>query len=527
MSAVAACGPEGFDLETETSESGLSSVVMASSCVASPELSIDGLRWTSATPDGENQAVLCPGISEFGMNYANYRCRHFPSGVEFLAWERVRFEDWGTQVRFRHQSLPGRSGSRQSTVVFASADGVRWRHLTTVTAPEIEATTSITIAPTDRQLILGRAVGSARVSDGGPTLEWHSVGIPARGELSVGVAHSCAVVDSTRRAMCWGHNQWGQLGDGTTDRRLTPTLVEDVRDIRADRIALSTQATFSCAIAGGGVMCWGDDYGVPTMIGGTNGAVAVSVGSFSACAILGTGHVRCWGSNYHGELGRSGADQADYFQAAPPINEVSGAVQVSVGWSHICVLESGGAVKCWGSNLHGELGSGSPSGDMVTPVTVSGLSNARAISAGQLYSCAVTRTGAVKCWGDNTHGQLGNGGMNNAATPVSVSNVSDAVTVSAGSYSACVTRSGGGARCWGLNQYGQLGNGQTAPETSPQRTPVDVMSVSDLISISVGGGHACAISAAGVIKCWGNNEYGALGDGTTNASAVPVLVQMP
>jgi alpha-tubulin suppressor-like RCC1 family protein len=189
-------------------------------------------------------------------------------------------------------------------------------------------------------------------------------------------------------------------------------------------------------------------------------------------------------------------------------------------------LLSGGTVRCWGLGANGQLGNGTFTSFVNTPVTVSGISTATALTAGDLHECALLSGGTVKCWGANGSGQLGNGTTTNSSVPVAVSGISGATSVSAGvmAQHTCVdlpTSTGATTKCWGLNSYGQLGNGNTSNSLTPG---VGVSGFGLATVITAGAWHTCGLQAGGIVQCWGYNVDGQLGNSANSGTQTPVPV---
>ena len=197
------------------------------------------------------------------------------------------------------------------------------------------------------------------------------------------------------------------------------------------------------------------------------------------------------------------------------------ATKVAAGQRHTCALTAGGGVKCWGNNSYGQLGDGTIYNQRTTPGDVSGLaSGVIDIAAGELHTCALTTDSGVKCWGWNAFLQLGDGTGTTRVTPVDVSGLASGVTaITAGGAHTCALTTGGGVKCWGYNIFGQLGDGTT----TIRATPVDVSGLaSGVIGIAAGGYHTCALTTGGGVKCWGYNDEGQLGDGSLTSGVTAI-----
>jgi alpha-tubulin suppressor-like RCC1 family protein len=213
---------------------------------------------------------------------------------------------------------------------------------------------------------------------------------------------------------------------------------------------------------------------------------------------------------------------APFVQSPVEVAGVTEVVELATADSHACALKSDGTVYCWGSGASGKLGDGTTSGP--GPVRVRGIDNAVDVAAGLLHSCAVLEGGKVRCWGGDSDAQLWHvpEGID-SSTPVSGPGLDNAIEVSAGQGArhSCAVLEDGTLRCWGRNSDGQVGNGETDFEVS---TPTRVSGLENVTDVAGGAAHTCALLRDGTVRCWGNNEDGQLGDGSTEQSSEPVRV---
>jgi alpha-tubulin suppressor-like RCC1 family protein len=354
----------------------------------------------------------------------------------------------------------------------------------------------------------------------------------AQGVSIVADRYSCLLAVGGA-AYCWGLNDAGQLGDGTTGNRTRPVAVLGGLVFQA----ISAGTIHTCGLtSGGAAYCWGgNNFGQlgdgstttrtsPVSISGGLTFKAIITGSYHTCGLTVAGAAYCWGDNRNGELGiGSSSGLGDY--RASPVAVVGALVLQSLsaaGEYHTCGLTPGGAAYCWGNNQYGELGDGTTS-QRTSPVAVSGGLVFQSINAGKYHTCGFTAAGVGYCWGVNANGQIGDGSTTNRYTPVAVAGGLVFSSLEGGFEHTCGLTVGGSAYCWGDNQYGDLGDGTNTQRTSP----VAVSGALVFQAISAGFFHTCGLTTGGASYCWGWNAYGELGDGTTTDRIAPTRVVNP
>ena len=369
--------------------------------------------------------------------------------------------------------------------------------------------------------------------------------------ISVGNLHSCAIAD-TGEVRCWGGNDNGQLGNGTTTTSTLPVLVSGV----SAALQLSAGGSHTCVlIHGGTIRCWGLNGNgqlgdgstanslVPVTVTGITGAKAVAAGGFHTCAILGDGTVKCWGNDGMGEIGDgSPGDTSSSPTTVSGITTANPAKALSLGEFHSCALLDDGTVTCWGHNGFGQIGDGTTD-DRSTATAVAGLPDPAAdpvlvLTTGSSHTCVLLDDSdkTVRCWGHNAYGSLGHATavvddvMQPSTSPLVVRYddnpdplivhlvpIAGVTALSAGQYHTCTRLSAGAVRCWGNNNRGQLG-ADPQPLTDESEDSVNALAVGGLGSaaaVTAGGFHTCALVGTST-KCWGYNFYGQLGGYAAN-----------
>ena len=332
---------------------------------------------------------------------------------------------------------------------------------------------------------------------------------------------SCAL-QSDGRIACWGGNQYGQLGDGTTERRAHPTEVVGIRT--ATQLAVG--GTHACAVlASGQVFCWGRNlYGelgtgalgnssVPveaTVVAGA-AIVGIDAGVGRTCVVRIGGAVDCWGSAIW---------RADSSDALTPDRVWPGGVErVDLGAHMIATFQAGGVTEYVGSPGWGVAWSSSPT-RLVDSLGANLLT--QSFVMGWDHGCAALVDGRAVCMGRD-EGKSGDGPPDDVehATPVVVLDVADAVEVAAGAWHACARLRDGHVSCWGSNSSGELGDGGAG---GSGRTATSAVGITTAVQIEAGWSHSCALLADGSVQCWGSNGTGQLGTGDFGSRSTPTPV---
>ncbi len=355
-------------------------------------------------------------------------------------------------------------------------------------------------------------------------------------EVSVGGGFACALIADSE-VECWGSNTFGELGDGTTVNSSIPVPVSSLSDVTE----ISAGQDQACALLGTGhVDCWGNnEYGelgdgttlsssTPVEVTGISDAIAVSTGEYTSCALLSTGKVDCWGWNDDGQLGDGTTENSS---TPVPVSELTDVIAIDASNRTPCAIISGGELKCWGSNSQelldyhiNYLRESQSESHSSTPLTMP-VSGVKAVTDGAEQICALEESDDVYCWGNTLVGTLNNGIYSGHGTQLTPwEEASGMTTLSGGSFDDCGIVSGG-VKCWGDDEFGQLGDGViTSNEGEGSQTPVAASGISGAIAVSAGYTSGCALLSDGDIDCWGWGEDGDLGDGSEEASATPTPV---
>ena len=299
--------------------------------------------------------------------------------------------------------------------------------------------------------------------------------------------HTCALF-SNKKIKCWGDNAYGQLGLGHTH-----TIGDNEGSLSQDFVNVGANV------------------------------LQVSVGHWHTCVLLEDQSVKCWGRHRYGNLGFPGYNDISDPSSITPLDVGFSVKQIASGLDFNCALGESGQVKCWGYNSHGQLGYGHTDnlGDSTEePLTRIPLVDighgVKKLSLGYWHACALLNDGNVKCWGNNSFGQLGLGHKNiidSNKSPSSVSLSQSAIDISASYYHSCATLANKNIKCWGDNSQGELGLGHTRSISESQLpSATEELDFSDNVKqVLAGESRTCALFENNSAKCWGDANYGLLG----------------
>ena len=366
----------------------------------------------------------------------------------------------------------------------------------------------------------------------------HAVSLDPVGRIAAGSEFTCAI-KSDDTVWCWGKNDQYQLGSAAHAGLSDSASPVQASALGGGRVPskIVAGARHACVLAtDGSVWCWGDsaqgqagENGTtqvdPTAVslGGT--ATMIAAGGSNTCALLSDKSVKCWGQNNSGQLGIGSTDLLAHYTPSV-VSSIPSSFEVAsldIGTGSVCASSATNEIWCWGKNQYGQLGTGATSLTVTTPGRTSSLGGlALSVTAGAEHTCAVVGAGLM-CFGRNLYGQLGQAlATMSDATPRAVTVSGSVALATAGEGHTCIMMSTGGVQCFGRNDYGQLGRGTT---TSPDSLPTAVQGLSSgAIDVVAGGSHTCAVTPTGEVKCWGFNSYGQLGNNSQSMGSSPVSV---
>jgi alpha-tubulin suppressor-like RCC1 family protein len=415
----------------------------------------------------------------------------------------------------------------------------------------LDATATATDAETD----------AADESDASPDVA--PVGPDQIARLRLGGYHGCALFGDGS-LWCWGNNMAGQLGTAP-DGAKHPTPVRIAGLPVVVDFALGRYHTCVRTL-GGALMCWGlnahhqlghDNSGdtdcsifggaakcspTPTTVANVTDVAAMALGYTQTCVRTAGGAVACWGGNADGELGHDAGDESCNVYGSPaPCNATPSAVtglppvtSIGAGYSHTLAVGAGdAAVFTWGGNGSAQLGLG-PADDgphpMPAATSLSGATGLASQGGSSDFSCALLPDGGASCWGDNADWESSPGVDAGATvTQPTTTVLTDVVDLELGSYHACALTKARMVECWGYSEVGQLAHD---PETDPVSssgdlylgTPAVVAGLSNVTQIAVGGFTSCALLSDGTVWCWGRNDNGEAGHSGNVAAFIPTQV---
>jgi alpha-tubulin suppressor-like RCC1 family protein len=369
--------------------------------------------------------------------------------------------------------------------------------------------------------------GNATFSYGPQLVQMPSTFTPPE-MVSTGDDATCLITQGSG-LLCWGRNNSGKLGNGTSHDAVPPTTTSVY-----GATSVATGQNHVCTLSSD-VVCWGynaagqlgtggweEAVWEPVVTGAGSGApLYVRAGGFNTCTVRDDGSLWCSGNNFEGQTGNGTTVGGHVYTPIQVIGLDEGVIDATVAGDFACAVTTGAGLKCWGKNTVGQLGLGFTSANVTYPTEVTIGAPVVAASGGRDHACAVDSNGSVWCWGGNAYGQLGDGTTNARSTPALVGGLTDVTKVVAGNFATCALDGSSNVYCWGDS----ITTGQ--PVYGDKLTP-QLIAGHQAIDIELGFQHACLISTEGNVHCWGassNYELGIMPGAAiaeTPQAAVPV-----
>ncbi|MEZ5077442.1 MAG: hypothetical protein R2725_08370 [Solirubrobacterales bacterium] len=347
-------------------------------------------------------------------------------------------------------------------------------------------------------------------------------GFPPLPQIYGGGNHSCEI-DVFGEAWCWGSNKYGQLGDGSFEDRLKPVRVTGGHAF----VDMALGSDHTCGLtAAGKTYCWGSnenaggsyyagavgdgsttDRSAPAAVSGGHSFVKLAAGAGHSCGLTAAGSAYCWGNNGYGQLGQGDEPKSVTDHRTTPVRVGGGGFSDIAATSYTNCGIAGGRAYCWGIARLGYYRE-------TSPATVPGSSSLVSVVATAGGGCGLNAAGSAYCWGRSGDGQLGRdtGSTTYVEAAGAVSGGHSFSALSAGNRHVCGIAQAGPTYCWGYNNFGPLGRGSSDLAAHP--TPEEVSGAHSFTRLGLGSGHSCAIDNGSVAWCWGINNLGQLGVGT-------------
>jgi alpha-tubulin suppressor-like RCC1 family protein len=503
---------------------GSSTITVRGNATGQTERTATATLTVNATA-GSSAIVLSPSTTSItiGRGQAGWMAFH-TAGTNYSGTGTLAAENVGTGLTA--EWLTGDDATPSASGFFTANDyAERLRITASASAPL--GTSSFTVRATPGNTSVPQVTTTIQVT----IVEPQAAGNAAWTQLFLGSGISCGR-RANQKTYCWGG--LGHNGDGAAGMVRVPSITGMGRPYTSATYG----GTWGCGIDAGAAYCWGTNNGfgflgngqasgnefMPVAVSGGHTFSSITAAPSHTCALTPAGAAWCWGAQFGGQLGDGViATTNGDFRTTP--TQVLGGItfaSISAGGNHNCGLTAAGVAWCWGSNQFGQLGDGTKT-NRAQPVQVSGGLTFASISSGERHTCALTANGTGYCWGAFQYVGDPNGFTDKTA-PAVIPGGMQFSQISAGESHSCAITTAGAAYCWGGNFYGQIGNGASGSSTTV-RPPTAVSGGHTFSRIAAGDNVSCGVTTANALYCWGYNNYGLLGDGTTTNRSTPTLVK--